>query len=282
LHPGESLSIDSATLRLNAPKDVPLEDGTRILGSPVSATINETHLLGFNETIPILPGPAKIQISGSQKVIDIVAAERELTEINMRSLTIELGCSPWEWTCLGSQAVQLFDGEQHYPYLELLTDVPILFPETDVYVGLLTSAGLRYKLPPEPQNIRLQASRIKLIPKPVYRPGQITDLVRIESNNKSVSGHSRDISPSSPTSVTLIAGEYRLAQYHSSTTLEGERWMKMVDFVAAPGETVTLEFPFYVSERLLKKILSANAHRSGNTPTPQISANHGIKPARSF
>jgi hypothetical protein len=279
---GENLSLDSANIRLNAPKDISLDEGTRIMGSPVSATINGTHLLSFNDIIPVLPGPATIQISGSQKVVDIIPEEGKLIELNLRSLKIELGCSPWEWTCLGSQVVQLFDGEQHYPYMEAPTDVQILFLEADVYAGLLTSSGLRYKLPPDTQNFRLQAGKVKLVPKPVYRPGQITDLVRIESSNKLVSGHSRDIAAFGPTSVLLIAGEYRLAQYHSSTTVEGERSMKTVDFVATPGETITIEFPFYVTEHSLKKISLANARHDESGTTARAGIFRKVKRARSF
>jgi hypothetical protein len=281
LKTGDKLDIAAGALRLSAPPEVALDESTRILGSPISATINDDHFLEVNETLPVLPGLAKVQISGSQKVLDVELSDGEPNEIKLRSLEVDLGCSPWEWTCLGSQAVQLFEGDQHYPFLEMVTDVPILYPDGDISAGLLASSGIRHKLDPQANVSRLKAGRVKLIPKPIHRPGQITDLVRIETNDKSMIGHSRDIPFNEPTAIVLFAGEYRLAQYQSSTAVEGERGVKSTEFTVVPGETTTLEFPFLVSERAIKKILSEHVPNEG-LESQVAKAPARVIPLRSF
>ncbi len=250
LSEGEVLSLKPATLTI---KTGTLKEAGWQSASPFYVEINEQHSLNPNAHYPILPGPVQIRLPQDSQGHKIELLEGEVNEIRLKSITVQLGCSPGEWECLGLRHAELFEGNEHYPFKTSATDVPIFYLQNKVTIGLVGSSGIRYKIPAESQDVVLRAGKVVLEPKPVFKQGQYTDLVRIEGADKNLEGFSADIPPDGPSTIPLIEGTYILARFTSFSSQDRERVDVKKTFTLLPFEEKHIEVPYYVSEARMKK-----------------------------
>ena len=253
---GEERRIRPALLRVKTSDVVDLEQPAKIKGSPWLVSINGGHWLNFNETYPVLPGTATLAISGSTKSVEVELAEGEKKDLETRSITVDSGCqknlpvavNP----CLGERSVSLYAPDEPYPFIESVSDIPILFidQETPVFVGVDGSRDILYEVPATVRDKSLPLGYIKLSPLPQHRPGQITDLVRVDTISAPFTGHTLDINLERSTVMPLIVGSYRLDHY--ITVMAGEsstRQSSTRHFQIEAGKTFETEFPVFVSEK---------------------------------
>ncbi|MFY7927326.1 MAG: hypothetical protein ACOVS5_00505, partial [Oligoflexus sp.] len=220
---GQQQLIRPAFLRIGVSDAVNLHASSSILGTPLYVELNQGHWLDLNETYPVLPGEATLKLNGSLAEHRINLEEGLLTEKKVRSVLIDLDCSPWDWSCLGSREIFLYETDKPYPFAEGISDVPLLFFEEDAWVSIQGSRDLRYKIPDTVQDTNLKVGFVKLSPKQHHRPGQVTDLSRIEAPGFPLIGHSLDLSVDHDTLMPLIVGRYLLAQYQALATSDWER-----------------------------------------------------------
>lgn len=247
----ESRIIHPAGLKINTSPHIDLDLFTKIRGNPFNIELNDFHSLEVDILYPVLPGRAKLRVDGSNRHHFIDLYENQISEMDMKSVHVDLGCSPWEWECLGKREVSLYLPGRQYPFLESISDVPILYKSDRIEVGVEGSKGIRYLLPSDKDNLSLYVGKIKISPKPYYKHAHITDLLRLEALGEQFSGHSHDISPDRETTMTLITGAYTLTRYTMISDTERQVYKQTV--YVKPGEISHIEIPFYLPEKKAKQ-----------------------------
>lgn len=252
----ETRIIHPASLIVETRPDVSLEEAAQIKGSPQLVEINSGHWLNFNELYPILPGNQVVQLSGSTRKIPFEVAESESKVFKTKAVKVEQGCSPWEWNCLGRRDVILYLEKMAYPFVESVTDIPVLYIDdgSDVWVGVGGSRDIRYKIPSKSHYKMLKVGYVNFVPEPEHRPGQLTDLIRVESINLPFEGVSLDLNLETSTRMPLVSGWYHLAHYVSLTSSEGERRKSKRGIKVIPGETLEVRFKVHFSEKHMKAL----------------------------
>ena len=239
----EKKIISPAFIRVNTPANTPLYLSSQITGSPLFVELNNHHWLDFNKTYPLLPGPIVLRLNGSTDIKRIDLKENELYSLQTRSVQVNSDCSPWEWQCLGSRNVYLYESGGLSPFTVSVTDVPILFFEKDVWIGIQGARDIRYLA--SPNTPILQLGKIRFLPKMVLGGGQVTDLARVESTGTQMVGNTLDLQLDQPTIMRLIEGTYNFGQYISMLGLEpGER--RRISKIVKVQKDKTVDMPFLV------------------------------------
>jgi hypothetical protein len=251
---GEAQSIAAAGIRVSTSPKWNAEIYTQVKGSPFHVEFNEGHLLLPDQLYPVLPGKGQVSLVGESVPKGVELVSNEVMEIKLNSVQVDSGCSPWEWDCLGKREVSLFrDGEQ-YPFLESITDVPIPFFEGDISIGIEGSTGLRYHLGATERDTTVRLGKVVFVPQGHYKPGHMTDLVRLEAQRSPYLGYSYDIEADGPTTMTLIAGTYTLNRFYTVNSFDGGRTQVSQQVNVRPGGIDTVEVPFFLSEGKAKSV----------------------------
>jgi hypothetical protein len=256
---GQQYEFKPAFLRVSSSDSINIQASSSITGTPSFVELNSGHWLDLNETYPVLPGEASIKLNGSLHEHKILLVEGELTERKARSVLVDLDCSAWDWNCLGSREIFLYESDKPYPFAEGTSDVPILFFEDDVWLSIQGSRDIRYKIPPQTQDSTLKVGFLKLIPRQLHRPGQVTDLSRIEAAGAPLTGHSLDLPVDTEVLMPLVVGRYYLTQYTAMATADWDRRTNRLPISISPQDTVEIPYYVYVSEKKLKQIREMQA-----------------------
>jgi len=251
----EDKVIKIATLRVEAPANAELDRAFQIRGNPLYIELEDGHWMNFDETYAVLPGLIHFKIHGSESTNEFALAEEQDLVVKSRSVRVEIDCSPWEWSCLGSRKVYLYRTDQPYPFATGVTDVPILFLDDDAWVTIEGSRDIRMLIPKQQESTVFRAGKIQLVPEVSNKPGFVTDLVRIEATGQQMTGTSLDLNLDSNNLLPLIEGRYLLVNYTSSTTTDGarskvEKWIEI-----AAGKLSKDTFPVLLSEKKYQQYL---------------------------
>ncbi len=245
----QSLVIQPAQIRVSTPKNLDLGRAAYVRGAPTLVEINSGHWLELNEVFAVLPGPATLRLADSTRRQDIVLQEGQLLEQKVRAVLVQMDCSPWEWSCIGSRKIQLFERDQFYPFAEGVTDAPLLFFASAAWLGIEGSRDIRYQITKDAEVSKLKIGLVKLKPQPEVKAGVVTDLVRVDASGLPFSGFTLDVALERDTTIPLIVGQYSLTSFVTSTTTEGERRRSMQPFNISYGNTLEIDFPVYLSEK---------------------------------
>ena len=246
---GQESEINPGFLLVSTSKQVDLSLSSKIKGGPLYVEINGDHWLNLNETFIVMPGSAALRLVGSEKQHRIDIVSDELVQKNVRSVRVDLDCPPWDWACLGSKRVFLFEKGQHYPFAAGVSDVPLLFFEEDAWLSIASSRSIHYHISAHRRDSILKTGQIELQPRLEHRTGSVTDLARIETIQLPYQGHSLDIQLDRKSRMTLIAGSYYLAQYHSFAGSEGERRRNRRRIYVAPNTSNKVYFTVHQNEK---------------------------------
>jgi hypothetical protein len=252
IKPGDIHHVTPGYIHLKTPPGLDLTEYTKIKGNPLSYEINHGYKFFYNVTYPLLSGPAKIRLSGSNKPDEIQISPGEIQEISLRGVRVDMGCSVHEWECLGKKGILLYSKDEIYPYMESFSDVPIFFPKREDLVSIEGAKGLKLLMGFGTDEILLKAGKVLIKPKPILKHGYLTDLVRMEPGQTHITGFSDDIPVEHPTTLTLLVGHYNLSRY--TAVGESDRFITKQPIIIKPGETLVVELPYYVSESKFLKL----------------------------
>lgn len=255
LKAGEALSLKPAGLNIGTKEKVNLELIEQIRGNPLSVKLNGQYPLFLDVNYPLLPGQVTIKLDGSNQLLRINLEEDILNSLRLNSIQVDLGCSPWEWECLGRREVNLYLPTQDYPFMTGLSDMPILYPHNEIEVSVEGSKGMRYRLPQNTAKTNLKVGKLKIVPVPIYKPGLITDLMRVEAGNLPIVGYSHDVIPNKSTVLTLIEGRYKVSRY-TSVAGENDRAEYKKNVVVKSNQITTVEVLYYLSENRMKRAVA--------------------------
>ncbi len=242
------LVLEPGYLRVSTPEGVDLELSSRVRGNPSYVEINDGNWLNLNETYAVLPGTIGIKLNDSEEVREFQIEAGKLLDMQVRAVRVDLNCSPWEWNCLGSKRVYLYKENQPYPFANGVTDVPILFYENDVWIGLEGSRDLRYRIPNE-RSVVLGTWKLNVKPEIATAPNRMTDLLRLESTGMPFVGHTLDMSLDADSSFDLIRGPYYLTSYHRQLGNDGARQRQRKFLAGNKGDQIEISATVFLTEK---------------------------------
>lgn len=270
---GERRIIKPAFLKVATNEKVDLDLSSQIRGTPLFVEVNDGHWFNLNEQYAVLPGAPRLRLSGSNQPMTVELKEGESLDLRARSVRVDQGCSPWEWNCLGDLEVHLYQPGQPFPFSESVTDVPLLFFEQEVQLGVEGSRNIRRRVPKGVNDLEVHLGYLEIIPRPVYVKGQITDLLRVEAHDPELTGVTLDINLERPTRMPLVTGQYQLAHYVMSTAMEGDRRRSSQAVRIAKDQTITIQVQVFISEKKL-----AGAAKKGTAEgAPQTQAQTDLR-----
>ncbi len=261
---GQTYEVQSASLRFAA-EGLQEEEYTRMTGSPPLVYIEEQFPFAVNTEILVLSGELRYRLDGSRKTELLTLQPGETHVHPLKTIWVESGCASWDLECAGQRKVYLYEEGGAYPFLESISDVPILYEGEGLLLSLEGSRGIRYRLSKEPHS-RVKLGKIRVIPQPTYQQGYSTDLLRLESIQAPQVGVSHDVAYEKPTVFTVIVGNYRLRRYTNGPN--GQR--AATDFIVSAQfakETVKV-VPFYLSLPKFQKM--QKKYEEWTTPHPHI------------
>jgi len=248
---GERRTIQPALLSVSSTDEVDLGAATKVTGSPWLVEVNGGHSLTFNEPYPVLPGKITLNISNSVQVVEYELVEGQRLDIPVNSVTVHNLCPSETVTCKGGRSITLSFPEETYPFIESVTDIPVLYINTGapIFVGVEGSRDVLFSIKGDNRNQQLYTGLVTLTPNIQFKPGQNTDLVRVDGIEPFSRGHTLDLNLEAETVLPLISGTYNLAQFTSSSTTEGDRKQLDRRFVISRGQEINIEFPVFLSEK---------------------------------
>ena len=253
LSEGDQRIITPAKFRIETSSKVDLSLVAKVTGSPTNVEINSDHWLSMNETYLLLPGNADIRIDSSISRTPIVLEEGKDTVLKPRSVTVEEVCDAVDGVtkteCLGSKEVFLYQTDALYPFAIAVTDMPILFFESDVRVSVGGSRDVKYWLNNKSIDSHVKLGRLDFHMTIGSKAGYITDLVRVVAIGGRLTGATVDLPFQELVSLPLFEGSYLVEQFLSGTAVDGER-ERMTDNVYIGSETIkSMSINVYVSDR---------------------------------
>lgn len=266
---GEKRIISPAFIKVMTSPKVDLDLSSQIRGTPLFVEVNDGHWFNLNEEYAVLPGQTMLRLSGSTQPKVVELEEGESLHLPARSIKVDQGCSPWEWNCLGDLEVRLYQPGQPFPFTTGVTDVPLLFFEPEVQVGVEGSRNVRYRMPKGISDSEIHLGYLEIIPKPVYVKGQITDLLRVEAHDAGLSGVTLDVVFDRPTRMPLVAGQYQVVHYVMSTGVDGVRRRTSQVLKINKEQTIRLPIQVYLSEKRMTAIRKPLVD-SASTPSTAI------------
>lgn len=253
---GESKIVKPATLIISTSSKVDLLKAEKVRGAPLFAEINGEHYMSLNTLYPILPGELKVRLATSLRATTYDIEEAETIKIHARNVQVDLGCAQDDWSCLGSKKIRLFEKGKNYHFAESQTDVPILFLEKDVSLGIEGSRNIKQNLSAADDQ-RFKVGFLEVNPTPSFKPGVLTDLMRVEPKNNGMTGASLDMVLDKQTVMPLITGLYHLSQY-SFMTNDGSRKKNSQSVYISPGKTAKLDVNTYLTEKKMSALTGSS------------------------
>jgi hypothetical protein len=257
---GESRTVVPGTLTVTTSPNADMARAERVRGAPLFAEINGEHYMNLNTTYPVLPGSLDVRLATSLRQQKFEVAEGEHLKIHARNVTVDLGCANDDWACLGSKKIRLFEKDKNYHFAESQTDMPILFFEKDVAIGVEGSRNIKLNLS-SADDQKVKVGFLEVTSTPVHKPGILTDLMRIEPQSSGLFGASLDMVLDKPTVMPLFAGQYHLAQYTFFTS-DGSRRKTTQSLYISPGQRVKIDIQTFLSEKRMAIITGDSAEDS--------------------
>jgi hypothetical protein len=261
LSEGEMRIIKPALFKVSTSESIGLAQPAKLKGSPWMIEINSGHWLTFNESYPVLPGNAIVGINGSSQFLELPVAEDQVIDLQARSVTVDSLCQPEDISCFGSHNISLYEPEEPYPFVESISDIPILFIDQakPILIGVEGSRDITYEINTTTRDRTVKLGYLKLIPQPQHRVGHTTDLVRINTMGPPYRGHSLDINLENPTMMPLIEGTYKFE--HFVAVPEGDRRNLDRTITIEPGKTFELSFPVFLTEKKWLSLKKASSSK---------------------
>lgn len=248
LKPGEEKTIAPAFLKISVAPKTDLSLSQKVRGIPLFGILNDNHHIDLNETYPVMPGKAEVRLTNSKEVKIITLVEKQLTELNLRTVLVRSNCSPWDFTCIGRIKVFIHTTDKSYPIATGVTDVPIIFFADKASVSLQGTKDIKHTIADSVSSQEFHIGSANFVPRHLHNVTWHTDLVRIEAGGEKSTGNSLDLSLTTSERVFLITGRYSLGQYSSNINPDIDRNQKTTIFSVYPNFETNIKFTVYTSD----------------------------------
>jgi hypothetical protein len=254
LKPQSSLIIHSAYIKFS-PKNFSQQPYIDIWKSPFFFKINDQKLPPAQTYYPILPGTINISLVKANKSYRLTLKEHEKYVLDLPQVSVNQGCGPWEWECIGNKEVLFFADKEISPFYIGTTDIALFYlaKNQSYTIALRSSHGIRHKIFANKKTSHIDIGRATFIPKPQLKPHHYSDLIRLEAADLQLSGYSENLAIDKSSNLDLFAGKYKLVSFTSSYNHDNPRSKKEKTIYIKKHQHHYIEFPYFVHLKAYKK-----------------------------
>lgn len=241
--------VSVGVLRVEMPKNFPMEDRLKAGGQPVFVYLDTGALLNLDTDYLVFPGNYTVSIEGSE-VQDVFAVEGgEKTVVKTFAARIDSPvCSDTAKGCRNAPRITIHRDQKPYALMLVEPKLPFLLLEGTYEYGVEGMRGIKRNLQRKPDALAgepLARVRIKWDVRPTQGRNR-TDLVRIESRGANVFGRSLDLLFHKPEEIYVPSGSYDLTYLVGDPLLE--RSKSRMSLSLEPGQTREVVVPLYLEK----------------------------------
>ena len=236
LQRGEEKIIYPAILHISTPQPAP----------HVTARINDNRIVPFNQPLPLPATRISLRLMPDSQPQPLTLRSGQRTVINARHLHITPACNTQP--CNRTTTLSLFRPNKDTPFLTTAAR-DIFFLGQAIRLSLASTPRLTRRLPDQRQT-KLQLGILQLQPRITHSTTQFSDLLRLEAAALPLQGHSDDLSLTTPTTLQLLPGRYRLAHFVSSIHPAAPRHQRSTTFTIRPQEVHKMNVTVFKYKRV--------------------------------
>lgn len=243
-----SVKLNLGVVRIETPKNFPMDERLKLGGQPISAFINEKVLLRLNTDYHVIPGQYNVNLDGSEIVKKAVVKENEITRIHTFGAQILPPVCSVKETCKTSPRITIHMDKQPFTLMAIPAGLPFLVFDESYQYSVEGVRGIFKSLPVSNDSVRqerLGKIKIKWEEKLTTSLAR-TNFVRVEAKSVSLFGKSVDLNFFKPSELFLPDGEYSLTYFIGDQSLAANK--NKIPIWIANGETKEAVVPLYVQK----------------------------------
>ncbi|MEN9529720.1 MAG: hypothetical protein RI932_1593 [Pseudomonadota bacterium] len=258
---GALTEISVGVLRIDMPKNFPMEDRLRAGGQPVFVYLDTGALLNMDTDYLVFPGSYKVSIEGSEVQDEFLVEAGLRTVVKTFAARVDVPPCPESFkSCRNPPGVTIHREQKPYALMTVEPKLPFILLEGAYEYGVEGLRGIKRNLQRRSDALAGEPlARVKIKWDVRQAQGRFrTDLVRIESRGTNVFGRSLDLLFHKPEEVYVPAGSYDLTYFLGDPL--GDRVKTRQSLMLEPGQTREVVVPIY-----LEKV-----NRPEDTPNPGL------------
>jgi hypothetical protein len=241
--------VSVGVLRVEMPKNFPMEDRLKAGGQPVFVYLDTGALLNLDTDYLVFPGNYTVSIEGSevQDVFTVEGGEKTIVKTFAARIDSPV-CSDSAKGCRNPPRITIHRDQKPYALMLVEPKLPFLLLEGTYEYGVEGMRGIKRNLQRKPDALAgepLARVRIKWDVRPTQGRNR-TDLVRIESRGTNVFGRSLDLLFHKPEEIYVPSGSYDLTYLVGDPLLE--RSKSRMSLSLEPGQTREVVVPLYLEK----------------------------------
>ena len=246
---GALTEISVGVLRVDLPKNFPMEERLKAGGQPVFVYLDTGALLNLDTDYLVFPGSYTVSIEGSEVQDSFQVDAGEKTIVKTFAARVDAPTCPEGFkSCKNPPRITIHREQKPYALMTVEPKLPFLLLEGTYEYGVEGLRGIKRNLQRRNEALAGEAlARVKIKWDVRQAQGRYrTDLVRIESRGANVFGRSLDLLFHKPEEVYVPAGSYDLTYFVGDPLLDRSKARQSL--FLEPGQTREVVVPIYLEK----------------------------------
>ena len=246
---GALTEISVGVLRVDLPKNFPMEERLKAGGQPVFVYLDTGALLNLDTDYLVFPGSYTVSIEGSEVQDSFQVDAGEKTIVKTFAARVDAPTCPEGFkSCKNPPRITIHREQKPYALMTVEPKLPFLLLEGTYEYGVEGLRGIKRNLQRRNEALAGEAlARVKIKWDVRQAQGRYrTDLVRIESRGANVFGRSLDLLFHKPEEVYVPAGSYDLTYFLGDPLLDRSKARQSL--FLEPGQTREVVVPIYLEK----------------------------------
>lgn len=246
---GALTEISVGVLRVDLPKNFPMEERLKAGGQPVFVYLDTGALLNLDTDYLVFPGSYTVSIEGSEVQDSFQVDAGEKTIVKTFAARVDAPSCPEGFkSCKNPPRITIHREQKPYALMTVEPKLPFLLLEGTYEYGVEGLRGIKRNLQRRNEALAGEAlARVKIKWDVRQAQGRYrTDLVRIESRGANVFGRSLDLLFHKPEEVYVPAGSYDLTYFLGDPLLDRSKARQSL--FLEPGQTREVVVPIYLEK----------------------------------
>jgi hypothetical protein len=246
---GALTEISVGVLRVDMPKNFPMEERLRAGGQPVFVYLDTGALLNMDTDYLVFPGTYTVSIEGSEVQDDFVVEGGQRTVVKTFAARVDVPSCPATFkACRTPPGITIHREQKPYALMTVEPKWPFILLEGTYEYGVEGLRGIKRNLQRRGDTLAGEPlARVKIKWDVRQAQGRFrTDLVRIESRGSNVFGRSLDLLFHKPEEVYVPAGNYELTYFLGDPL--ADRVKTRQSLLLEPGQTREVVVPIYLEK----------------------------------
>lgn len=246
---GAITEISVGVLRIDLPKNFPMEERLKAGGQPVFVYLDTGALLNLDTDYLVFPGSYTVSIEGSEVQDNFQVDAGEKTIVKTFAARVDAPSCPEGFkSCKNPPRITIHREQKPYALMTVEPKLPFLLLEGTYEYGVEGMRGIKRNLQRRNEALAGEAlARVKIKWDVRQAQGRYrTDLVRIESRGANVFGRSLDLLFHKPEEIYVPAGSYDLTYFLGDPLLDRSKARQSL--LLEPGQTREVVVPIYLEK----------------------------------